>query len=213
MMKRPTQTMKVNQLKHEVIGDTEQFAIGYAFLPREPNTSENYPMHQCTEMAMVVAGTNLMGFTRDETACTVRWQLDEAVEFLDEFARNSRDEKFPFADVPGCCLAELEYNARDFDTDDDDEFDRYYDALDEYVWPRSWHHTCGEAVFPFIYFRVVGNDVEISWDNRDAPEGVAFDTVAGHALVPLATFRDVVSRFVAAYLGHWGGYAWDLVER
>ena len=203
--------MKTNQLVHKVIGNESEFAIAYAFLPREPNISENYPMHQCTEMAMFLKGTNIMGFIRGETSYTVRWQLDEAVEWLDEFARNSRDEAFPFPDVSGSCLAELDYNARFFDTEDEAEFDRYYDVLDDYVWPRSWHHTCDEAVFPAVYFRVLGQNVEVSWDNKDMEEGKDFSFISqtGHALVPLATFRDVVSRFVAAYLKHWGGYAWD----
>lgn len=87
----------------------------------------------------------------------------------------------------------------------------YNEKLGAYVWPRSWHHTCDEAMFPHLYFRILGKNVEISWNNREAEEGVVFDSEAGSALVPLATFRDVVSRFVAAYLRHWGGYAWDQV--
>lgn len=203
--------MRINQLKHTVIGNEDAFAIGYAFLPREPNASENWPLHQCTEMTFCVEGVNLLGFMRGGELNTLRWQLDEAVEFLDEFARNSREEPFPYPDVPGNTLAELDYNAHDFESDDIEASLNYYEKLDEYVWSRSWHHTCGEAVFPAIYFRVIGQNVEVSWDNKDLEEGegLSFISQTGHALVPLATFRDVVSRFVAAYLKHWGGYAWN----
>ena len=194
-----------------IIGDVRAFAIGYMF-PVDPQSEYVADRHD-TRMTMYIGGVNVLGFVTEMVEPpvhgTLQWNLDEAVEWLDEFARNSRAEEFPFPNVPGTCLAELDENARDFDCEDENEFDCYYDALDDYVWPRSWHHTCDEAVFARLYFRILGGNVEISWDNRGAEEGVTFDTLTGHALVPLATFRDVVSRFVAAYLKHWGGYAWD----
>lgn len=192
-----------------IIGDEQQFAIGYSFFPRESNTSENWPMNRCTEIRLFLSGADIMGFSRHGEHVQPAWDFDDLVAWLDDFARDAHEEPFPIPNVPGSCLTELDDNARDFDTDDQDEFDRYYDKLNDWVWNHSWFHERAGAIIPYVLFRILGGNVEISWDNRDAEEDVTFDSLTGHAFVPLATFRDVVSRFVAAYLKHWGGYAWD----
>lgn len=194
-----------------VIGDRTAFAIGYHFFPVEGDASACWPMNRCTGIRLFVDGNDVMGFTRDGNHVQPAWDFDDLVEWLDGFARNAREEPFPFPDVPGETLSELDWNARNFDTDDEREFDRYYTTLNDWIWRHSWVHARAGAIIPDVLFRVLGKNVEISWDNREAEEGVVFDSEAGSALVPLATFRDVVSRFVAAYLRHWGGYAWDQV--
>lgn len=196
-----------------VIGDKSVFAIGYHFFPVEGDADSCWPMNRCTGIRLFISGADVMGFTRNGRHVQPAWDFDELVEWLDDFARNSREEPFPYPDVPGNSLADLDYNARDFDSNDDEEFDRYYATLNDWIWSHSWLHARSGAIIPDILFRVLGSDVELSWDNREAEEGVRFDSERGSALVPLATFRDVVSRFVAAYLRHWGGYAWDRVQR
>ena len=176
------------------IGDVNYFAIQYAFF------DDLYS----TEISMIVNGDNILSFSRDGEHRTTRWDLDELAEWLRDFIDHMQDDPYP-VDVKGGYAALMDWNARDFESEDQEVFDQYYDRLNEWVWRHTWHHARAGAILSDVFFRLVGDQVEISWDNRTAEGGVQFDSVLGCGYVSKKMFVDVMNRFLQDYASHWFG--------
>ena len=173
-------------------GETSSFALEYAF----------FDEYKTTELCMYVNGQNILAFTRNGIHLTTRWQLDELAEWLRYFIDNMRDDPYP-VDVDGDYAALMDINSRQFDSDDEKEFDEYYDVLDEWVWRHTWIHASAGAILADLYFRLINGQVEISWNNRHPEDGVQFDTEFGCGYVPKEVFVDVVNHFLRDYADHW----------
>ena len=94
-------------------------------------------------------------------------------------------------------------NAREFDSDNDEEFDAYYDRLYEWNLRHRWHTASSGAILADVYFQLVGDCVEISWNNEDLDEEVEFVQQLGGARVKKETFISVVDSFLKEYANHW----------
>ena len=176
----------------KIIGDKALFAIEYTFLD---NTRE-------TELSLYVSGSNLLSFERSGQQLTTRWNLDELVLWLRGFLNNMQEDPYP-VEAAGEYAAEKDINARDFDSDDDEAFDAYYDTIDAWNSRHRWHPACAGAILADLYFRQVGKTVEISWNNRDAEEGVVFSSILGGTSVPKEIFVSVTDQFLKDYADHW----------
>lgn len=174
------------------IGNSSSYAIEYAFLDES---------HE-TEFAMYIAGTNILSFRRAGKALTTRWNLDELVFWLRDFLDHMADDPYP-VDVEGEYAACKDIAARDFDTEDEAGFDAYYDKLDEWNLRHRWHPASSGAILADLYFQLVGEKVEISWNNQDSEEGVIFENILGGASVPREEFYFVVDSFLKKYTEHW----------
>ena len=64
--------------------------------------------------------------------------------------------------------------ARSYDSADEDEFDAYYDKLYEWNLRHRWHPASSGAILADVYFQLVGEDVEISWNNKDSEDDIQF---------------------------------------
>jgi len=181
-------------LPYIIAGDSDEFAIAYAFMGDD----------RTTEIRMLVHGANLLGFTQDGERRTTRWPyLEDLVAWLDTFSRTMKDDPYPLQ-VEGKYAVDKDANARTFETDDLDALDAYYEPLNEWCWNHSWLSERGGAVLPNVLFELKGGMVEISWDNRNAPVGVKFDCEFGGDRVDADAFRRAVADFASAYEKHWG---------
>ena len=180
-------------MKTNMIGERNVFAIEYIF----------YDKYHATELSMYVGGKNILGFTNDIHR-TIRWNLDELAEYLREFVETMADDPFP-VDVQGRFAAEKDEAAREFDSDDLEEFDRYYDSLNEWVWKHTWLHARAGAILANVYFQQIGDVVEVSWNNEPYENSVVFDYKRGGAVIPKDTFVEVVNGFLHAYALYWFG--------
>jgi hypothetical protein len=184
------------------IGDPSVFAIGYAFLGND----------RITEISMWANGTNLLGFIRNNGHLTTRWAyLEYLVAWLKSFVLNMADDPFPI-EAEGEFAAEKVAYARDQlpDLDDGcseeemDEFNAQVDLFDDWSWSHTWLSERGGAILPNMYFEYKHGMVELSWNNRNAEDGVVFNCEFGGTRVDADTFRSVVLEFVDAYERHWG---------
>ena len=173
-------------------GNRNEFSIEYVFFDED----------RMTEISMYINAKNILSFTRNDKRMTTRWNLDELVEWLREFLDNMQETPYP-VQVEGNCAAVKDINAREFDTDDDDEFENYYTLINDWVWSHTWHHASAGAILADVYFQLVGNQVEISWNNTNPEEGVQFDEILGCSFVPKDTFINVINRFLKDYAQHW----------
>lgn len=176
----------------KTIGDTSQFAIEYAFFD---NSRE-------TELSFVIEDNNILSFEKNGNQLTTRWNLDDLVLWLRNFVDHMKDDPYP-VDVEGEFAAIKDINSREFDSDDDDEFDAYYDKLDEWNQRHRWHTESAGAILADLYFQLVGDYVEISWNNEDAEKGVVFQNIIGGKRIPKEVFISVVDAFLKEYAMHW----------
>ena len=92
---------------------------------------------------------------------------------------------------------------RDFDSEDEDEFDAYYDKLDEWNLRHRWHPACAGAILADVCFQLVGEVVEISWNNEDIGDGIRFQNILGGARINKDIFYATVDAFLKEYATHW----------
>lgn len=180
-------TMNTSNMK---IGTT--FVIKYTFIDES---------HE-TEISMLVNGDNILSFEKDNKQMTTRWNLDELALWIRDFLDNMKEDPYP-VEIEGEYASIKDINARDFDTDNDDEFDAYYDKLDNWNLRHRWHPASGGGILADLYFQLVGENIEISWNNLDSEEGVKFRYELGGVSVPKTQFISEVDSFLKAYAEHW----------
>ncbi|MBQ6230771.1 MAG: hypothetical protein IJJ74_06595 [Eubacterium sp.] len=174
------------------IGDKDVFAIEYEFFDAE----------HITELSVFVNGDNILAFIRDGEEYTTCWNLDDIAEWLRSFIDNMSEDPYPIS-TEGKYAAEKDINAREYDTDDDEEFDKYYDALDEWCLRHRWHPYASGGILSDVYFQLVGDNVEISWNNTDMEDYIIYKHKLGGGSVERKIFYNVVDSFLKEYAIHW----------
>lgn len=155
-----------------------------------------------TELSMNVNEVNILAFDRNGTSLTTRWNLDELVDWLRNFIDYMSEDPYP-VEADGEYAAIKGINARNFDSDEEDEFDAYYDKLDEWNLRHRWHPACAGAILADVYFQLIGEVVEISWNNENN-NGIVFQTLLGGFRIKKDVFYDTVDAFLKEYATHWG---------
>ena len=112
------------------------------------------------------------------------------------------EDPYP-VEADGEYAAMKDISARDFDSDDEDEFDAYYDKLDEWNLRHRWHPASSGAILADVYFQLIGDEIEISWNNEDNGDGIKFQNLLGGARIKKDVFYATVDTFLKAYANHW----------
>ena len=121
------------------------------------------------------------------------------VLWLKDFISNLSEDPYP-VDVAGIYAAEKDDNARNFDSDDEDVFDAYYDKLYEWNERHRWHPASSGAILADVYVQLAGENMEISWDNRELEYGdVEFLETMGGISIPKDDFISIMKEFLKAY--------------
>ena len=173
-------------------GKESGFSIKYHFFEKD----------HVTEIAMLVNDDNILSFERKGKQLTTRWNLDDLTCWLRNFLDRMKDDPYP-VDVAGAYAAIKDINAREFDSEDENEFDAYYNKLDEWNYKHRWHTASAGGIMADLYFQLVGNYVEISWNNQDPEKGVAFKYILGGIRIPKEVFVSEVNSFLEAYRNYW----------
>ena len=155
-----------------------------------------------TEISMFVNDNNILSFERNGKVLTTRWDLDEISFWLRTFIDNMIEDPYP-VEVEGEFAANKDINAREFDTDNEDEFNAYYDALDDWNLRHRWHPASSGAILADVCCQLVEDYVEISWNNQDSEEGVVFHNLIGGVRIPKDIFYTTVDSFLKEYADHW----------
>ena len=179
-------------MQSNLIGDKTVFAIEYAFCKDSHDT----------EIALYVQGANILAFERNGESFTTRWNLDELATWLRTFIDEMKEDPYP-VECKEAFAAQKDDVARDFDSEDDEVLERYYQALYDWNLRHRWHSASSGAILADVYFQLVGDYVEVSWDNRNLADDVIFKNMSGGTRVPKELFRSVVSSFLTEYALHW----------
>lgn len=175
---------------HAVVANGE-FTISYRF----------FDDARVTEISLNINGRNILAFERNGALLTTCWNLDELAEWLRNFIEHMTEDPYP-VEADGEFAAVKDISARDFDGDDD-EFDAYYDKLDEWNLRHRWHPASSGAILADVYFQLVGENVEISWNNEEANNGIIFLNRRGGVRINKDVFYTKIDTFLKAYAAHW----------
>jgi len=177
----------------EIIGNKDIFAIEYSFFDDSKSTEISL-FHNCK---------NIMSYEKNNKTYTTRWNLDEIVIWLKKLVDGLSEDAYPISNIEGTFAAQKDDNARDFDADDDNEFEEYYNQLYQWNLKHRWHTVNTGEIIADIYFQLVGDNVEISWNNKGLESDVIYLSTEGGFYVERNLFTNVVSRFIEAYQSHW----------
>ena len=178
--------------QNKIIGEKNIFAIEYCF----------YDDNHDTEISMYVEGANILAFERNGKLLTTRWNIDELAIWLRNFIDEMAEDPYPI-DCEGSFAAQKDDIAREYNPDDDDLFDSYYQQLYNWGLKHRWHMSASGAILADVYFQLVGDAVEISWDNRDVESNVTFKYLLGGARIPKEYFKLIIESFLTEYAVHW----------
>ncbi|WP_229521598.1 hypothetical protein [Paenibacillus monticola] len=148
-----------------------------------------------------VNGKELCKFSRNNHEITYEWNLIHLVEWLREnLSTILTDEEFPLP-VQGKTAIELLTNSLDFDSDNDDEFDAWFSKKQNWEFKHSWFASRGGSNLLDIYFRKIGQQIEITWNNEELyQEGISFLCSTGLEYVPIHIFESVLKNYIHDFL-------------
>lgn len=117
---------------------------------------------------------NILAYNKNGEIFTTRWNLDELMIWLREFVDNMQEDPYPI-ECDGEYAALKDINAREFDSDDDDVLDEYFEKIYGWNLRHRWHYVSNGAILADVYFQLIGDKVEISWNNQETDEEVEFE--------------------------------------
>ena len=166
-------------------GERTIFAIEYTLHDKENGFFE-----------MWVHGAPICCYLKNNVIQPCRCNLLSIGEWLSENISNLLNEKeFP---LPVMANTSIDFYNRsgDFNSDDMDEFDKWYEKRQEWYFGHSWYSNRAGSYLAEVLFRRVGNEMEIEWDNTGLYEEVNFVNPKGLYYVDIALFQKIVDEFV-----------------
>lgn len=138
-------------------------------------------------------------FTRNGKFQKFKWNLDSLVEWFENNIKYIiKEEKFPLL-INAESSIDFYNKSSEFDSDDMDEFDRWYDIRQEWYFHHSWFINRDGAFLPDVFFRAVNEKIEIEWDNIDTYEEIIYKFPKGLFYVDKKEFSDTLFSFIKSY--------------
>lgn len=185
----------------KTFGDKNIFAIQYEFVDN-PFNEDSLTGETWGGLELVVHGRGVCRYKRDNIIMTYQWNLIYIVEW---FSKNLMcilsDKAFPLL-VEGKNSLELMDNCLLFESDNDDEFDVWFDTKQEWEFKHSWFSNRAGSFLPDVYFRRVNDEIEIAWNNKSTytSERINFINPTGIAYIPVELFEKSIKNFIYDFL-------------
>lgn len=180
-------------MKHARFGNTERFEIIVRWIKdREPH--ESRPAHggwSTGEFKLTVGGHILTCHQYERDRDAVQWYLLPVFEWL---ARNwialFHEQNYSWHENSAAPAATSTFMAlRRLITSQDDEGEEAYDKVQAWWQRHALRAADSSALYPDVYFRRLGDDIEVSWTGRQpsyAPNGFRFTLSPGVASLAVA---------------------------
>ncbi|WP_238533456.1 hypothetical protein [Paenibacillus terrae] len=149
-----------------------------------------------------VYGRDVCQYKREDIVTPFQWNLIYIVEWFSENLKHIlSDEAFPLP-VEGQNSLEIIDNCLLFESDNDDEFDEWFDTKQEWEFKHSWFSNRAGSFLPDVFFRRVIGKIEIAWNNESmySSEGISFINPIGVEYVPLGIFEPTIKNFIEDFL-------------
>lgn len=180
-------------------GNKETFAISYELKESPFNDSgKNEPAWG--EFQMWVNNNSVCTYSMNGIIREYEWDLSLIVEW---FCKNKNyilgESPFPLL-CEGYNAIELYKNSGDFDSDDDNEFDSWFEKRQDWYFNHSWYSNNGGSYLADVIFRRVNNTIEIAWDNTELYNNIKYTNPKGVCYIPVELFQIVVDGFIEAFM-------------
>ncbi|AIK36538.1 hypothetical protein [Bacillus pseudomycoides] len=180
-------------------GDKETFAVAYE-LKESPFDKSGKIEPTWGIFQMWVNNKSVCTFSMSERVCEYEWDLFFIVEWLYKNKNNIFNEtQFPLP-IEGSNSIEFYKNSGDFDSDDDDEFDLWFEKRQDWYFRHSWYSHNGGSFLADVIFRRVENTIEIAWDNSNLYSEIKFINPKGIYYVPFELFQGVINNFIEDFM-------------
>ncbi|QED46425.1 hypothetical protein FSZ17_03600 [Cytobacillus dafuensis] len=185
----------------KTFGNKDIFGIEYELLTN-PFYENSLIGETWGTLKLSVKGKDVCQYERENIVKTYQWNLIYIVEWFSENLKYIlSDEPFPLP-VAGDNSLELLDNCLLFETDDDDEFDTWFDTKQEWEFKHSWFSNRAGSFLPDIFFRRVDGEIEIAWNNElmYSSDGINFIYPTGVDYISIDIFNSTVRHFIDDFL-------------
>lgn len=180
-------------------GNKDVFAVAYE-LKESPFNESVRKNPTWGVFQMWVDNKSVCTFSMDNKIREYEWDLIFIVEWFCKNKNNILNEiEFPLL-IEGNNAIELYNNSGDFDSDDDDEFDSWFEKRQDWYFKHSWYSNNGGSYLADVIFRRVQDTIEIAWDNTELYSEVKFNNPKGIYYVPFELFENVVDSFIEDFM-------------
>ncbi|OPX42614.1 hypothetical protein CLHUN_34340 [Ruminiclostridium hungatei] len=181
------------------LGDKEVFAVAYEL--------KESPFSECGRneptwgvFKMWVDSKSVCTFSMNDKKREYEWDLIYIVEWLYKNKNNIFNEtQFPLP-IEGKNSIEFYKSSGDFDSDDDDEFNLWFEKRQDWYFRHSWYSDNGGSFLADVFFRRVKNTIEIAWDNSDLYSELNFINPKGIFYVQFELFKEVINNFIEDFM-------------
>ena len=180
-------------------GNKETFAILYE-LKESPFNESGKNDSAWGELQMWVHNNSVCTFSMDNKIREYEWDLSFIVEWLcKNISYILEESSFPLPCEGDNAIA-LYNNSGDFDSDDDNEFDLWFEKRQDWYFKHSWYSNNGGAYLADVIFRRVNNTIEIAWDNTELYNNIKYVYPKGVCYIPVELFKIVVEDFIKEFM-------------
>lgn len=166
-------------------GLKEKFAIEYEMVNSESGYFELW-----------VSNKAVCCFQKDNTMQQYYWDLSYIVDWLNNNRYNLLKEiEFP---LPISARTSIDFlnKSNDFDSDDIDEFTKWFEKRQEWYFRHSWYSNRAGSYLAEVIFRRVNDKIEVEWDNTHLYKEIYFINPKGLYYVDIDLFQQVVDDFI-----------------
>ncbi|WP_411349025.1 hypothetical protein [Paenibacillus sp. WLX2291] len=184
----------------KIFGERSTFSIEYEF-KTNPFDEQGLNGKSWGVFRFWVAGKDICMFYKNNRQHQYEWNLIYIVEWMIQNIHIILDEEeFPLP-VQGEHTLELLNHSLEFDSANEEEFERWFDIKQDWEFSHSWFSGRGGSYLPVIYFRRVNDQIEVCWDNEDAYNNqVTFLSLKGLEYIPVGIFESVFTGFIEDFL-------------
>jgi hypothetical protein len=173
----------------KLIGDKNKFAIAYE---AKSNSDESI-------FDLYIENKPVCVYIKNNEVCNFIWNIGDIVEWFElNLCHIIYEDKFP---LPVFANTSVEFYEKsdNFDSEDDEEFAEWYEKRQDWYFRHSWYSGRAGGFLAEVYFRRVGNMIEISWNNSDLYENIRFKNPTGIYYVAYELFENIINSFITSY--------------
>lgn len=151
------------------------------------------------QLSLYIQNKDILMYEYKGSNWPFRWH--DIVDIVEWFERNMpfilKNDSFPVKEIPGETAAELYKMSHDMLFEQIEEVEE----IAAWTFRHTWFSARAGAFLADVYFRCVGNKIEISWDNTETfnRDGVKFLYPNGYYYVELNVFEKVITQFIRCY--------------
>ncbi|GLB31972.1 hypothetical protein LAD12857_38950 [Lacrimispora amygdalina] len=180
-------------------GNKENFAIAFE-LKKSPFNESEKREPSWGEFQMWVHNNSVCTFSMDDKIREYEWDLSFIVEWF-YINKDYILEEIPFPlPCEGNNAIELYNNSGDFDSDDDNEFNSWYEKRQDWYFTHSWYSNNGGSYLADVIFRRVNDTIEIAWDNTELYDNIKYVNPKGVCYISVELFQLVVDGFIEEFM-------------